>query len=256
MNHIPFKLQNLHISRFDEQTYQMIIQKKHLKEENISDLYQLNMIISQEFYIILHTIETLFKYKLHEKLSELYGTPNWVNLIQWQKMQSMELHDAAKFLPRHFYPEQLLDNLNFGFWVHLLDPEYNNSIFHPAITKIFPNYPNQRELTRPHIKKILTEALNRRNSIAHSILIIHEERKLLKDFRQFMQLIYWLDENYYQMIKTHLRFKKYYRILVTSSYSRRGYIFYFFRRFRRLFFMCLWFLFNLIGKIFNIKRLP
>lgn len=255
MNYIPINLKSLHISRFDKNIYLTIIQKKHLNMENISDLYQLNLLICQEFYIIIHTIETLFKYILHKNLSEFYNTPNWVNKIKWQKTQSGELKDAAKLLPKHFHPEQLLDNLSFGFWVHLLDFEYNVSIFHSGISKIFPNHPHQEKLTRTYLKNILTEALEYRNKIAHSSLIIHEEKRLLKNFRLFMLLISWMDEDYYKMVKSHIKFKTYYRILVTSSYSRHGFRFYLLRQLRRLFFTALWGMLRPIGKLFNIKQL-
>lgn len=255
MNYIPINLKKLYISRFDEKIYFDIIKKKHLKDKNISDLYQLNLLICKEFYIVLHTIETLFKYKLHKQLSEYYNTFNWVNYIQWLPMQAKELKEAAKYLPKHFYPEQLLDNLNFGFCVHLLDCEYKASIYNPVISKIFPNYPHQEQLTRSHIKTILTEALEYRNKIAHSSLIIHEEKRLLKNFRCFMLLIYWMDKEYYKMVKSHSKFKIYYRMLVASSYSKRGIMFYFLRRLKRLFFMCLWSILRPIGKIFKIERL-
>ncbi len=243
-------IKTLYISRYDQELYDNILRKKCLNKKYLSDLYQLNMLISAEFYLLLHVIENLFKYKLHQRLCEHYKCLNWLNLIEWNKNKALELREASHKLSKHALPEQIIDKLTFGFWVHLFDFEYNETIFEPAIADLFPNFCGSAKLTRSHLKKIFTEALYYRNSIAHFSLIIHEERRILKSYRQFILLIYWMDKDYYKMIKPYLKFKIYYRILFTCSFSKKGFFLFLLRRLKRLFFKCIWSVLN----YFNIER--
>lgn len=226
MNVNKYHFSNLYISEQNMLIYNEIIRKKHLKQSNIKDLFLLNLFISNEFYPLLNVIETLFRYKVHEKLSEVYQTPNWFNQIEWETIQLNTLKDIVAKKKKIKNPSYIVDDLSFGFLWHLFDSQYKDSIFLPALIHLFPNYNLQEPLTRSKLKSIFELLVYYRNDIAHCNVIIHEEHKLIKSYNKALQLLYWLDKDYFNLFAKQKRFFKLHRILTTSSYSIVGYGYY------------------------------
>lgn len=75
---------NLYIFPQDMEIYKDVVKRKRIKPKNISELYRLNLLLCRELYLIMNVIETVYKNKLHQKMTEVHKTENWFNLIQWQ----------------------------------------------------------------------------------------------------------------------------------------------------------------------------
>lgn len=226
-------LDKLYISVKDMAIYQSVLQRKHLKAENIKDLYKLNLFLSQELYVVVNLIETIYKNKLCQKMTEVSKTQNWFNQIPWQQKEYEILKEAAKKKSNIKVPVRILDDVGLKFWVQTLDESYENVLYTPAIQFLFPNYDETEPLRRSSVRKIFMEMQNYRNAISHHHVIIHEERKLINYYHKFLKLIYWMDEDYYELVVQHSRFLTYHKMLKTSSYNTKAAIWYVRRQLKR-----------------------
>jgi len=233
-------LNNLYISAKDMEIYQSVIQRKRLKEENIRDLYKLNLFLSQELYIVVNLVETLYKNKLHKKMTEVCGTENWFNMISWRRKDHQILKETAQKKLNIKLPVHILDDLRLKFWIQTFDGYYDKVIFEPAIKYLFPNYDEKEPLKRSTLKNIFAEMQSYRNCISHHRVIIHEEHKMVNYYHKFLKLIRWMDVDYYKLAIQNSRFLEYHHILTTSSYNAKGRLWYVWRQIRRFFMRCIW----------------
>lgn len=242
------QLTTLYLSSKDKEIYESVISRKHLSKNNIKDLYVLNLFLSQELYIVVNLIETLYKNKLHQKMKEVEGTENWFNTISWRSKEYDILKETAhrKYIIKA--PIRILDELTLKFWLQTLETHYENILFKPAIQHMFPNYKGKEPLKRSTLKQIFSEVQNYRNTISHHHIIIHEERKLIKCYYKFLHLIKWMDTDYYKLVVRHSRFLRYFSTLTTSSYNVKGVLWFVWRRIRRFFMKYVWNAINLANK--------
>lgn len=233
-------LNNVYISTKDMEIYQSVIKRKRLKEENIRDLYKLNLFLSQELYPVVNLIETLYKNKLHRKMTEVCGTENWFNTISWQPREYEILKESAQKKSNIKFPVRILDDLSLKFWVQTFDKHYESVIYTPAIKHLFPNYDEKEPLERSTLKNIFAEMQNYRNCISHHRVIIHEEHKMVNYYHKFLKLISWMDMDYYKLVVRHSRFLKYHHILATSPYNTKGRLWHIWRQLRRFVMTYIW----------------
>lgn len=205
---------NLYIFSQDMEIYKDVVKRKRIKPKNISELYRLNLLLCRELYLIMNVIETVYKNKLHQKMTEVYKTENWFNLIQWQPEELKFFRDAVQNKQNLAVPVRILNDVSLKFWVRTFEEIYENMLFVPAIMHLFPNYDSDEPFRRSTLRNIFLELLNYRNNIAHCHVIIHEEYKILKYYQKFMKLIYWMDKDYYDYVAAQSQFVEYYNQLV------------------------------------------
>lgn len=214
--------QNLYIFPKDMDIYKEVITRKRVKPKSISTLHKLNMLLCRELYLIIYIIETVYKNKLHRKMTEVHQTENWFNLVQWNPEELKFLTDAAKSRQTLTSPVRILNEVSLKFWVKTFESSYEQTLFIPAIMYLFPNYDNDEPFRRSKLRKIFSELLTYRNNVSHYQIIIHEGRKLLNYYHKFLKLIYWMDKDYYHFAIRQSNFMKYYYQLFKHPKSIKG----------------------------------
>ena len=151
-------------------------------------------------------------------------------------------------------PIHILDDLPLKFWVQTFDCDYEDIFYTPAIKHLFPNYNKEVPMRRSMLRNIFAEMQAYRNTISHHRVVIHEEHKLINYYRKFLEVIYWMDSDYYKFVVKHSKFLRYHRITVMNLYSCRGIIWYIWRQFRRFFMTHLWEFMRKYPNIFHIEE--
>lgn len=206
---------------FSEQrlsTYQRIAATKGLSEEKAVELYKINILICEELYAFIDCVEVCLRNKIHTKMTESFKCEAWYDSVQWLALHKDSLNNAKKVK----YPQEtpsandVIARLNFGFWCHIFDAFYEQSLWIPALRFLFPNYVGAP--SRKYISNVFNRLLKIRNRIAHFEPVIKDEADLLKSYNQLVEVINWMNPEIYNLFETFNRFKELYRQLKTNSF--------------------------------------
>lgn len=85
-------------------------------------------------------------------------------------------------------PGRMLAELNFGFWVTILVPKYEVSLWRPALRRAFPMRPKGTE--RKDIQKTLNAIRRLRNRVAHHEPILSRDLKV--DYLAIIKILGWI----------------------------------------------------------------
>lgn len=220
-------IKSIILTKYEMDIYMTILKKKHLDTRHLGTLCQLNSLISKELYLITSLTEKLFKSSVHTKMKAVYHKEDWYNGIEWKKNQLEAINEIKRKHKQKVSPDEVIEELPLGFWVHLMEHSYRDVIYVPVISTIFPYFPRGLSPTAHLIKDIFINCLSVfRNDIAHCKIIIQNEKHLLKCYNSLLQVIYWMSPVHYKWLKQELLFDEYYEMLVSSSYDFSGYIHY------------------------------
>ncbi|MDR1027586.1 MAG: Abi family protein [Rickettsiales bacterium] len=183
-----------------------------------ADLYKLNILLSEQLFSLLACFEVIFRNSAHNKLSEAFGENYFFELDAIFKSiippdESSRNHGSV-LLEEAFYKvqrsifgayftndeferlarknnrnitEQMLCQLSFGFWVHLLDNIYAQKLWDKHLYLIFPIGVNRNALSRK-----LNSILRYRNRIAHCEPIIKKPARLKTIRDDLVAVMHWL----------------------------------------------------------------
>jgi hypothetical protein len=96
----------------------------------------------------------------------------------------------------------LVAELNFGFWVSILGPKYENSLWRPTLRKAFPNRPQGKE--RQAVQGALNAIRRLRNRVMHHERILH--RNLVEDHALILDVIGWICPETQAWVAAHSNF--------------------------------------------------
>lgn len=200
-------------------TYQRIAVEKGLPEETAVELYKINILICEELYAFIDCVEVCLRNRIHNKMFNHTNCETWYDHVDWLKLHKDSLNNAkkAKYPQEIPSPNDVIARLNFGFWCHVFDSAYEQSLWIPALRFIFPNYVGAP--SRKHISNIFGRLLKIRNRIAHFEPVIKDEAELLQSYNQFVEVMNWLDPEIYAWFETFNKFKPLYRKLKNNSFS-------------------------------------
>lgn len=164
---------------------------------NYSDaitLYEQNTRASEAFYTPLQSLEIALRNKMHTTMAQAYGYDWLTNGQPPLKADALEnITKAIKSLGRNTAPEQvsagaIIAQLSFGFWVGLLGPRYDATLFRNQLYRVFNA--NGRNMSRKVIHGRLNMIKRFRNRIAHHEPIFQYE--LSKTFSEIIEATSWL----------------------------------------------------------------
>ena len=89
---------------------------------------------------------------------------------------------------KNYILDDVVAQLNFGFWVHLCDRPYEKILWNKSLYKSFPNLGMRP--SRQDIESRLKACHRILNKIAHLEPIIKYEETLIQDYRNVLQLLY------------------------------------------------------------------
>ena len=113
-----------------------------------------------------------------------------LSLDRWKTYESLSKEmrvDAVALYARNLtYSKELY----FGFWTHLVDAPYEQTLWLPAIRGCFKNKPGRP--VRQDIESRLKNLLRYRNKIAHLEPIIRHESQLMQVYQNAYDVMSWI----------------------------------------------------------------
>ncbi|MEJ0071126.1 MAG: Abi family protein [Pseudomonadota bacterium] len=154
-------------------------------------LYEKNTSLSEAFYTPLQTMEVCLRNQLHNRMTLKYGAA-WFNQPAWLDADSLEKIQQARadlsFARKPVTPGGIVAELNFGFWVGLLGPRYDATLWRRALYRSFIHQGRPIKRTRVHGR---FNALRRfRNRIAHHEPIFNRDLKVMHN--EIIEAIGWM----------------------------------------------------------------
>ncbi|MBN8520619.1 MAG: hypothetical protein J0L77_01805 [Alphaproteobacteria bacterium] len=190
-------------------TYEALAQKPH-ETRTAEKLYGLNLLYSKELYVILAGLEIVVRNTFHTAIQNYYQTPNWMSMSLLQHKHQRQVDDANSrliLLKRNNYAiDDLIAQLNFGFWVHLCDRPYEKTIWKNALFKCFSHLGKKPD--RKEIESDLKVCHKLRNKIAHLEPIIKYESTLIQDYRTALNLMYAISPEAQEWFKLLSNFER------------------------------------------------
>jgi hypothetical protein len=144
--------------------------KKHHSDKWL-EAYMTELFLAKEFLIYLHFLEIFLRNKIAIELSADFGNwlcdqPSILNFVERDKIEKITI--ALKRSGKKTSLDNIISNLNFGFWTNLFHRSYNCSIWqqNKMMERVFPFLKSHQR----NIKKIRQdlEAIRKfRNRIFH-----------------------------------------------------------------------------------------
>lgn len=139
--------------------------------DTILHRYNYNIELSNEFYPLLCIFEVAFRNSIHLAWATHFQDSSWIcnhtkhSLASIENSKIQEAMDELTSKKKRINENEIIAELNLGFWVNLFDIRYLE-INKKTIKEHFPNATNkQRDIYR--IKSQLNDIRNLRNRIFH-----------------------------------------------------------------------------------------
>lgn len=202
--------------------YEKIIAVKNLADEKLEKLYKLDLQICKELYGFINLIEICMRNSMHNKLSTIHKTENWFYNIELGEREQEKLDSALEQVNREHKESNLICDecvceLNFGFWLHLLDDPYEQSLWINGLDGIFPGHTNKKP-NRNKVRRNLRVIHRLRNRIAHCEIAIKDEGKLSEEYKTCKSMLSWLAPEVCDWAKSFNRFEELYDKLVGNDF--------------------------------------
>ncbi len=167
-------LQNLSAERFSK-----YLNLASNSESAAFKLYEFNIRLSESFYPSLHNLEISLRNNFNFLIRKNYGEEWFLNkelLAGTNQKEFVNLRKIEEIISKSktFCPNKLVSNLSFGFWVSLLYPNYEISLWRPCLRKLFSE--NQK-ITRKEFHQKLERIKFIRNRTAHHEFILKHDLK-------------------------------------------------------------------------------
>lgn len=133
--------------------------------------YHLNVELSESFYPVLSIFEVAFRNSLNRELTELFNTSDWHLHIESTiglKNLRNDIYTATKHIisrNESVTATKIIAELTFGFWVRLLNAEYDRVLW-KQLRNAFP-YIEKVRRQRHNVSAPINKIRNFRNSIFH-----------------------------------------------------------------------------------------
>lgn len=164
----------------------------HFDKEAALRLYLWNSEVSSAFHLPLQGLEIALRNALHSALAAKYQRADWYEqapldaraneLVEKAKTEVTQTHGAANV-------PHVVAELSFGFWLSLLGKKYHQTLWIPALGKVF----SSPRKSRGDVNNALQPLRLLRNRIAH-----HEPvfaRHLSADYANIIQTLTWINKD-------------------------------------------------------------
>jgi hypothetical protein len=171
-----------------------------------AELYQLNLRVSEAWYIPLHTLEVLLRNQTHNYMAQKIRG-DWLtdsNLITLPEHQQ-HIQDIMRRFDCENDNTKLMNELNFSFWTGLYGRHYDHLWRTWGLRKIFQH---KSAIQRASLAHKLKEIRHLRNKIAHYEPILH--LPLTKIYIDTIEICGWLEPSCLPWLNAVSRFPQVY----------------------------------------------
>ncbi|MFP9116878.1 Abi family protein [Flavobacterium sp. RNTU_13] len=179
------------------------------KEQLAITHYHCNIELSESFYPTISMLEVALRNSLNRELTDYFGTPDW-----YLKMKSEvglrnlknEIQTAEKHIINRgetITASKVIAELTLGFWVRLLNAEYERVLWKP-LRKAFP-YLEKSKRQRNIVSAPINKIRNFRNRIFHHEPICWNLGELEKMHTNIIMVMGWLNKDLPEIAKRNDR---------------------------------------------------
>ena len=173
--------------------------------------YRCNLLLSESLYPCLSIFEITLRNALVTELIKANNSDQWYRTFDEKPLfQSIRLHieDAKqKIAIRNEIatPSKITAELTFGFWVSLLNSEYESLLWHD-LRRAFPLLPKPLR-KRKNISSPLNRFRRLRNRIYHNEPICWNLSKVEEIHNEILTVTSWIDKDLPSWIRNQERFE-------------------------------------------------
>jgi hypothetical protein len=163
-------------------------------DERGLNLYLWNATVGEAFHLPIQAVEVGLRNCINFALCAEFGFDWWKNtafLTSIDRERSVDISTAERRIRnRNHVPvtSQVVATLSFGFWVGMLQPRFNPTIWSKHIRTAFLDLPDQKG--RSDLAASAKRTADLRNRIWHHEPIFREN--LSDEFRSVMELLAWI----------------------------------------------------------------
>jgi hypothetical protein len=169
-------------------------------------LYVANTRLCEAFYTPLQGVEVALRNAMNGEMVTRYGL-DWIEqrkapLLPIQREMAEKAVQTLIDDHKPVANRGLVAELNFGFWVGILGPKYEVSLWRPTLRKAFPHRPKGVE--RHEVQGALNSIRRLRNRVMHHERILH--RDLPQDHALTLDIIGWICPETQSWVAAHSTF--------------------------------------------------
>ena len=161
--------------------------------------YESNVAIAQSCYTSLEALEVALRNKIHDKLTQVYGTDQWYDV--WLRKPALngfhkKIREAkAKIQHRGelLTPGKMVAEFTLGFWMQMFNVNYQNILWKP-LRNIFINLPKKQK-KRHVVSSSLNKIRTFRNRIFHYESIAWNFRAANDNYKIIIEVLHWLEKD-------------------------------------------------------------
>lgn len=186
----------------NKQTIEQYISYSRLDSYESIEEYKQNILLSQEYYVLLCIFEISLRNSINHYFNFKYGE-DWYSHTFLHKDSSTKIDEVKKRIvlsKKKLTHEQIVSELSFGFWSSLFRKSYTNNMRLSDIKYIFPNLPPKKDklITRDYINNKLNHIRKFRNRVFHYEKIINNiEYKDIKD--DILELLLYFNDDIFNL---------------------------------------------------------
>ena len=167
--------------------------------------YKANLRLAESLYISLSVFEVTLRNALSRELRNMAGKDDWFDIFYTNpNLQSLVPEiDKAKAQIRNrgenVNTDKLISELTFGFWVMLLNNQYERVLW-KSLRKAFPNLP-KKDRQRKNVSAPCNTLRRLRNRIFHQEAICWDLYYLTCLHDNLVTVLGWMNEDIQQWLK-------------------------------------------------------
>lgn len=179
-------------------------------KEKTLELYTYNTRLSESLYTPIQGLEVCVRNAVGERMRGAFGD-DWYEAGKAPLQYPLTaMIDKAKdnLDTKHKIHGHggMVSELNFGFWVTILSPRYDDPLWRSTLRHAFPHRPKGQE--RKQVHNALNSIRRLRNRVAHHEPILH--RDLEGDHNLIQKIIGWTCADTAEWVKSQSRFAEVY----------------------------------------------
>lgn len=161
--------------------------------------YQCNLILSEAMYPSLSILEVTLRNSLCRELRTMTGREDWYAVfpnIPGLKNLNKYITQASKQISgrhEHITPSKIIAELTLGFWVSLLNSEYEKILW-KDLRRAFPYMPKNHK-QRKNVSAPLNRFRTFRNRVFHNESICWNLDKVKSLHNEFITLLGWMNKD-------------------------------------------------------------
>lgn len=168
-------------------------------EERAIRHYQSNIQLTEAFYTSLSVLEVALRNALSRELKTMTGREDWYSIFPntpgLTKLNRYVTQASKQIAGRHeqITPSKIIAELTLGFWVSLLNAEYERLLW-KDLRRAFPYLP-KKERQRKNVSAPLNRFRAFRNRVFHNESICWNMRRVQEIHRELLLLLGWINKD-------------------------------------------------------------